>query len=334
VPKEHRPRHGSMGFSPRKRSESPIPHFASWPDSDGGNPKVQGFAGYKAGMTHAMVVDYRPTSTTSGQEVQIPVTVLEVPPMHVAAVRLYRRTPEGLKTVAEVWGPKLDKELRRVFPIPKDYDVDEAWKKVDPAQVDDVRLITYTQPGLLTGVPKKKPDLMENRVGGGSIEDRIKYAKQLVGTDIPVTEFCREGSMVDVAAITKGKGWKGHHTRWGTRLLSHKNSKHRRNIGTLGNFKPGYVRPTVPQGGQFGYHQRTEYNKRILKIGEKGDEITPNGGFLSYGMVRNPYVLLHGSIPGPAKRLIRLRDAARVGYVKLEKSPELTYISRESKQGV
>ncbi len=175
---------------------------------------------------------------------------------------------------------------------------------------------------------------MENRVGGGSIEDRIKYAKQLLGTDIPVTEFCREGSMVDVAAITKGKGWKGHHTRWGTRLLSHKNSKHRRNIGTLGNFQPGYVRPTVPQGGQFGYHQRTEYNKRILKIGEKGDEITPNGGFLSYGMVRNPYVLLHGSIPGPAKRLIRLRDAARIGFVKLEKSPELTYVSRESKQGV
>jgi len=45
-------------------------------------------------------------------------------------------------------------------------------------------------------------------------------------------------------------------------------------------------------------------------------------------------VLLHGSIPGPTKRLIRFRDAARGGYVKLEKSPDLTYISRESKQGV
>ena len=333
VPKEHRPRHGSMGFSPRKRSESPIPHFSSWPDLDGTAPKVQGFAGYKAGMTHAIVVDYRPTSTTSGQEVHVPVTVIEVPPMRVAGVRFYGRAPEGLKTIAEVWSAKIDKELRRVFPIPKDYDADEAWKKVDPAQVDEVRLITFTQPSLVTGVPKKKPDLMENRVGGGSVEERMKYAKNLLGKEITVTEFCREGSMVDVAAITKGKGWKGHHTRWGTRLLSHKNSKHRRNIGTLGNFQPGYVRPTVPQGGQFGYHQRTEYNKRILKIGEKGDDITPNGGFLHYGPVRNPYVLLHGSIPGPTKRLIRFRDAARVGYVKLEKSPELTYVSRESKQG-
>jgi large subunit ribosomal protein L3 len=321
-----------MGFSPRKRSESPVPHFSSWPDIDG-SPKVQGFAGYKAGMTHALVVDYRPTSTTSGQEVQIPVTVVEVPPMKVAAVRVYRRAPEGLHSVGEVWAAKLDTELGRVFPVPKEYDPEEAWAKVDAARVDDVRLVTYTQPVLVTGVPSKTPELMENRVGGGSVEQRLAYAKGLLGKEIPITEFCKEGSMVDVAAITKGKGWQGHHTRWGTRLLSHKNSKHRRNIGTLGNFQPGYVRPTVPQGGQFGYHQRTEYNKRILKIGAEGDEITPNGGFLNYGKVRNTYVLLHGSIPGPTKRLVRLRDAARGGFVKLEKSPELTYISKESKQG-
>src|SRR5205809_5432267 len=136
MPKEHRPRHGSMGFSPRKRSESPIPHFSSWPDLDGSSPKVQGFAGYKAGMTHAIVVDYRPTSTTSGQEVQIPVTVLEVPPMHVAAVRLYHREPEGLRTQVEVRRPKLDKEPGRVCPIPKDYAVEVSWKEVQPAQVE------------------------------------------------------------------------------------------------------------------------------------------------------------------------------------------------------
>src|SRR3989440_12476942 len=169
MPKEHRPRHGSMGFSPRKRSESPIPHFSSWPDVDGGTPRLQGFAGSKAGMPHAIVVDYRPPSTTSGQEVQVPVTVVEVPPMRVAAVRLYRRVPEGLKTAAEVWAAQLEKELRRVFPIPKDYDAEEAWSKVDAAAIDEVRVITYTQPSLVTGVPKKKPDMMEKRVVGRSI---------------------------------------------------------------------------------------------------------------------------------------------------------------------
>src|SRR6059036_1794923 len=119
MPKEHRPRHGSMGFSPRKRSESPIPHFSSWPDVDGGTPRLQGFAGYKAGMTHAFVVDYRPTSTTAGQEVQVPVTVIECPPMRIAAIRLYERTYEGLRSIGEVWADKVDPELSRTVPIAK-----------------------------------------------------------------------------------------------------------------------------------------------------------------------------------------------------------------------
>src|SRR3989475_5219292 len=130
MPKEHRPRHGSMGFSPQKRSESPIPHFSSWPDVDGGTPRLQGFAGYKAAMTHPIVVDYRPTSTTSGQEVQVPVTVVEVPPMRVDAVRLYRRVPEGLKTASEVVTAQLLKEHRRVVPISKDYGALVAFAKV------------------------------------------------------------------------------------------------------------------------------------------------------------------------------------------------------------
>lgn len=333
MPKEHRPRHGSMGFSPRKRSESWVPHFSSWPDRDGA-PKVQGFAGYKAGMTHALVVDYRPTSTTSGQEVQIPVTVVEVPPMKVAGVRFYRPTTEGLVSMGEVWSPSLDKELRRLFPIPKKYDTEAAWGKVDAAAVEDVRLLTYTQPYLVSGVPQIRPDLMEQRVGGGTVAERIAYARSLLGKELKVTEFCRDGAMVDVVAITRGRGWQGHHTRWGTKLLSHKNSKHRRNIGTLGNFNPGIVRPTVPQSGQVGFHQRTEYNKRVLRVAEEPEGATPDGGFLHYGRLRTSYLLLHGSIPGPSRRLIRFRDAARSHvYVKLEKTPELTYVSTDSHQG-
>ncbi len=333
MPKEGHPRHGSMAYSPRKRAESEVPRFASWPDIPEG-PKLQGFAGYKAGMTHAFVVDYRPTSTTAGQEVQVPVTVIECPPMKVAAIRFYGRTYEGLQSTGEVWAEKVDEDLSRRIPIPKKAKA-EPWDGIDPTKVEDIRALTYTQPSLVTGVPKKAPELMETRIGGGTIEQRIAYAKTILGKEVRVTDFARDGTMVDIAAITKGKGFKGHHTRWGTKLLSHKNSKHRRGIGTLGSFQPGYVRPTVPQAGQFGYHQRTEYNKRLLKVGEDGEEITPNGGFLHYGRVRNPYVIVHGSIPGPTKRLVRLRDAARPHvYVTLEKAPELTYVSRDSKQGV
>ncbi|MFW6305222.1 MAG: 50S ribosomal protein L3, partial [Candidatus Saliniplasma sp.] len=85
--------------------------------------------------------------------------------------------------------------------------------------------------------------------------------------------------------------------------------------------------------GQMGYHQRTELNKRVLKTGEDGSEITPSGGFLKYGEVKNSYVLLHGTVPGPAKRLVLMRDQVRKTGVKVEE-PNLTYISTESKQGV
>jgi len=67
----HRPRRGSMGYSPRKRARAETPHIKSWPEGRD-KPKIQGFLGYKAGMTHAFVVDYRPTSTTSGREVVCP----------------------------------------------------------------------------------------------------------------------------------------------------------------------------------------------------------------------------------------------------------------------
>jgi len=117
MPKEHRPRHGSMGFSPRKRATSPIPHFSSWPELREG-PKLQGFAGYKAGMTHVFVVDYRKASTTSGQEVAVPVTVVEVPPMRALAVRFYSNQGGALHCAGELWTEKVPKDLDRLARSP------------------------------------------------------------------------------------------------------------------------------------------------------------------------------------------------------------------------
>lgn len=331
MPKKHHPKRGSMGYSPRKRAKSEIPRFKSWPEREG-DPKLQGFAGYKAGMTHAFVIDYRPTSTTSKQEIRVPVTVLEVPPMKVAAIRFYENTPYGLKTMGEVWAGKLEKELARRLPVPKEYEPKEAWKNIDKKSVDEVRVLVYTQPKKVSGVPKKTPDLMEVRVGGGSLEERLRYTRKILGKEVKIKDFTGEGEMLDVASITKGKGFQGHVQRWGVKLLTRKNRKHRRMIGTLGPWHPSYVRSTVPQAGQMGYHQRTEYNKRVLKIGENGEEITPNGGFVRYGDVRNEYVVIHGSVPGPAKRLVRLRDPVRFHGEKVEK-PEIKYISIESNQG-
>jgi len=326
--KPHHPKRGSMGYSPRKRAGSETPRLISWPGG-GDKPKLQGFAGYKAGMTHAFVVDYRPTSTTSGQEVQMPVTVIETPPMKVAAVRFYKNTPYGLKTLTETWADKIDKELGRKTSVPKKPEK----KTVKKEEVDDVRILCYTLPKLVSGLPKKKPELMEIRVGGGTIEQRIEYANSVLGKEVTVNQFTKEGQMIDVSGVTKGKGFQSAIKRWGIKLLTHKSNKYRRRVGTQGPWNPSYIMSEVPQAGQTGYHQRTEFNKRILKIGEKGEEITPKGGFLHYGNMRNNYVVVHGSVPGCVKRLLRLRDPVRLKGVKIEK-PEITYISTTSKQGV
>jgi len=283
-------------------------------------------------MTHAFVVDKRAKSTTAGMEMQVPVTVIEVPPMKIAAVRLYENTIYGLKTAGEVWAKEQDPLLSKRLSVPKNHD-EASFAKYDAVDIEDVRVLAYTQPKMVKGVPKKVPDMMELRIGGGTIDERMNYAKTILGKEVGIEEFAKEGGFTDVIAVTKGKGFQGVTKRWGVKLLSHKNSKHRRGIGNLGPKRPGYVRPTVPGSGQTGYHQRTEFNKKFIKIGAEGAEITPKGGFLNYGDVVNTYVLVKGSVPGPTKRLIRFRDPTRVPKKADTGAVNITYISTESKQG-
>lgn len=303
MPKKHRPRRGSLAFSPRKRAKKPVATIKNYPSVE--KPKVMGFAGYKAGMTHIIMVDDVPHSMTEGREVPVPVTVLETPPLKVAGVRIYKYTDYGKKCLAK------GKE-----------------------EGDEVCVLLETKPEVVSGVPKKKPELMECLVGG-NFKEALAYAKSLAGREIAITDVFSEGETVDVAAVSKGKGTEGPVKRWGVMIQPAKalRSSRGRHVGSLGPWHPAHVSWRVPQLGQMGYHQRTEYNKRILKIGADGKEITPNGGFLRYGIVRNSYVLLKGSIPGPAKRLIRLRPMIR-GAVEKPKVPKITYISRESKQGL
>jgi large subunit ribosomal protein L3 len=331
--KRSHPRQGSMGFYPRQRARSVVPHVKAWADDESGTPKLQGFAGYKAGMTHALVVDYRPASTTSGQEVRMPCTVIETPPMGIAAVRLYERTPYGLKTLTEIWADKVDERLDDRLHTPKKQDAAAKWKLVEDSVVADVRVLAHTQPVEVTGVDSKTPELMEIRVGGGDLKARLEYAKSILGKKLTVADTLKSGQMMDALAVTKGYGFESRVVRFHTKLLSHKNSKHRRMIGTQGSWHPNWVQSTVPNDGQRGFHQRTEYNKRILKIGEDGAEVTPAGGFPHYGVVRNQYLLVHGSIPGPYKRLIRLRDAVRYTRGIEVQQADIRFVSTASKQG-
>ena len=338
MPEKHNPRKGSLGFGPRKRATSEVPRFNSWPD-DEGQPGLQGFAGYKAGMSHVVMVNDEANSPIEGMEETVPVTIVETPPMLAVALRAYEETPYGLEPITEVWADDVDPDLGRVLDLPEERDVeaarDELQGALDEGRVADVRVLTHTTPGALSGVPKTDPELMETRVGGGSIDDRVEYALGLLddGGEHSPSDVFREGEYVDVCGVTKGKGTQGPVKRWGVQKRKGKHARQgwRRRIGNLGPWNPSRVRSTVPQQGQTGYHQRTELNKRLLSIGN-GDDVTPDGGFVNYGEVEGPHVLIEGSIPGPEKRLVRFRPAVRPqDQPRLD--PEVRYVSTASQQG-
>jgi len=337
MPQKHRPRKGSLGYGPRTRAVSETPRFGSWPDDDG-QPTLQGFAGYKAGMSHVVMIDDEPDSTTEGMEQTVPVTVVETPPMRVVALRAYEDTPYGLRPLTEVWTDEFHPELERTVTPPEDHDADAATEQIRDAleagDLGDLRAIAHTVPGEVEGVPKKAPDVMENRIGGGSIDERLDFGlEQLEAGSYEATDVFRAGEYADVAGITTGKGTQGPVKRWGVQKRKGKHARQgwRRRIGNLGPWNPSRVRSTVPQQGQTGYHQRTELNKRIVSLGD-GDEASIDGGFVNYGEVDGPHALVKGSLPGPSQRLVRLRPAVRPNdQPRLD--PEVRYVSTASNQG-
>ncbi|HXY46593.1 MAG TPA: 50S ribosomal protein L3 [Thermoplasmata archaeon] len=330
--RRHRPRRGSLAYSPRSRSARPVPRIRSWAPG-GKQPALEGFAGYKVGMTHAFIVDYRKRSTTAGQELSVPVTVVEVPPLRVGGARLYARQPYGSRVVSEVWASDPLEELGRRIPSHPP-SPPETLTKFEHTPADEVRLIVYTQPHLITGIASKTPQIFEVRVSGEKFEERRAFALKQLGQEVPADQWTKEGDFVDVLGVTKGFGFQGHTQRWGVKLQPRKNSKHRRMIGTLGPHNPSFVSYRIPQAGQQGYHRRTQFNMRVLKVvrDPRTDPITPAGGFPHYGEVRGACLVLHGSLPGPAKRLLRFRAPIRSRVATVEKV-DLRYFSTRSKQG-
>lgn len=342
--KKHAPRRGSLGLRPRKRASRLVPRIKSWPEVKSEAPLPLAFLAYKAGMTHAFIIDDVPGSMTYGREIFIPVTVLEAPPMIAVAVRAYGYDPNiGLYTLGEAWAQperlteqyKLD--LNRVVPRLRFPDTDKALKKLEERleEIYDVRIIAATQPRLVGGLSKKKPDIIEIKIGGGKdLSERFNYAIKILGNEIKISDVFREGQFVDVIAVTRGKGFQGVIKRFGVKELPrwHKHRKGSRSgPGTRGPATT-FSWSEVPQPGQMGFHRRTEYNKRIIKIGGNGLEVTPAGGFLHYGVVRSTYVLLAGSVPGTPKRPIVLRHPVRPVWMP-EAPPRITFLSLQSKQG-
>ncbi len=328
MPRKHSPRSGSTAYLPRKRAKKETPRIRSWPRTHDEDVKPIGFSGYKAGMTHLMAVDNTPKSVTNGLEVMMPVTVIETNPMRVAAVRIYKKGYFGKQTHTDLWAAELPDLDRRLTLPKKAKDPDFEPVKKDLDAIEDIRLLAYTLPKP-THAPKKKPDLMEIALTGPA-DKKLDYAAEKLGKEFAFADIFEPNQYVDVTSVTKGKGFQGIIKRWNNPKQPRKSTKRTRHMGSGGAWTPTKKLWTEPQAGQMGYHTRTEYNKVILDVGEDGQAVTPAGGFLHYGPVAGTYVVVKGSIPGPAKRLIRLTPARRPP--KKTPSYEITEVNQDSKQ--
>lgn len=307
--KDSRPKTGSLAFLPRCRASRLVPRVKYWPPYEG-EPKPLGFLGYKAGHLTAYYIDTTPNSPTQGQEIAKVATVIVAPPMLVAGLVAYAEENNALRELVRVWSSKAPADLMgRKISSWKPNEEDLRRLESLRGEIAEIRIIAAAFPKQ-AGLSKKKPDILEIKIGG-DVEKAVDYAISKLGQEIRVNEVFKPGDFIDVIAVTRGKGFAGVVKRWGVSILPRKKRKGRRVVGAIGGRTPGYVPYTVPRPGQLGYHRRTEFNKRILAIGDDGSKITPKGGFPHFGIIRTTYILLEGTVPGTPKRPIVLRAPAR-----------------------
>jgi len=324
------PRRGSLAFYPRKKAKRIYPSVTSYNQKE--EPTLQGFCGYKAGMTYIIATETYDQSPAIGQPRNTPVTILECPPLFVFAIRGYKKTPMGLKATHEIMHDKPPKELARKIKLPKKYKTQEQIKNFEEniPKITEIRAIIQTQPKKIK--MKKKPEILELKISG-TTEKAWEYAKTILGKEINVNDLFQEGEYIDATGITKGKGTQGPVRRFGIKLQKRNKPKgHIRMPGSIGPWTPARVLYTVPMSGQTGFQRRTVQNTRILKISE-GKEISPEGGIINYGTLKTTCLLLKGSIPGPKKRLIVIRHTLRQNIIKKQiPLPTIEHISTVSQQ--
>jgi large subunit ribosomal protein L3e len=92
-----------------------------------------------------------------------------------------------------------------------------------------VRVLAHTQIRKLN-LRQKKPHLMEIQVNGGTIAEKVDWAYSLFEKTVSIDQVFDENEMIDVIGVTKGKGFEGVTTRWGTTRLPRKTHKGLRKV--------------------------------------------------------------------------------------------------------
>jgi len=56
---------------------------------------------------------------------------------------------------------------------------------------------------------QKKAHIMEIQLNGGTIEDKVQWAREHLEKPVPINNVFAPDEMIDVIGVTKGKGYKG-----------------------------------------------------------------------------------------------------------------------------
>jgi large subunit ribosomal protein L3 len=283
----------------------------SWPKQTFEEPKLLAHAGFKAGCIQIVSIDDREKTPNFGKQLVSLGTVIVTPPMLIIGMRGYTKNHNGQHADFDVFAKDLPKEISRILKNTEGNNLESIQNSI--GKIHDLFAVVAIIPRH-SNLEQKKPYVFEIAVQGGTIEKQFTFLKELLGKEIKIDQVFESGVTVDTAAITKGKGWEGPITRWGVKKKQHKSRKSVREVGSLGPISPQYVMYTVPRAGQRGFHQRTEYDKRIMILSntEKNEfKINPAGGFKHFGFVNGDYVVLKGSVPGTYRRLIKLRSQIR-----------------------
>ena len=125
----------------------------------------------------------------------------------------------------------------------------------------------------------------------------FKYeADYEVGATIDCTMFTA-GDVVDVAGVTKGRGFSGAIKRWNQHRLkmTHGTGPVHRSLGSTGaNSTPSKVIKGLHMAGQYGHENVTIQNLKIVKVDAEKNVL-----------------LIHGAVPGPKGGLVTVKESVK-----------------------
>lgn len=368
--KFERPRHGSLGFLPRKRTRHVAGKIKAFPKDDQSlPPHLTAFMTYKAGMTHIIREVDRPGSKLNKKEICEGVTILEAPPMIAVGVVGYVETPRGMRALATVWAGHMSDDCKRRFY--KRWDLckkkaytkyQKRWEEVKkgggtPMEAEIqrikkfcqvVRVICHTQV-VKCKIGQRKAHIKEIQINGGKVAEKVDFALGLFEQEVKIADVFKQDEVIDCIGMSKGHGHEGVITRWGCTRLVRKSHRGLRKVACVGTWHPARMQFQVPRAGQRGCHHRTQLNQKIYRLGKNIREepygamtesdltekhITPMGGFSHFGEINEDWVMLRGGVIGSRKRIITLRKSLlpQVSRKATEKIT-LKFIDTSSKMG-